>query len=313
MTLRAALAQLATVPPKAFTRERNALAVRLREAGYAKDAARVKARRAPTLPVWIANRLAIEHPDDVRALIAAADRVKAAQLGRGGKAGTLAAATAGHRAALDRLLDQGRAMLNQAGGGATHDKLLRVQNTLTAAAVDAAARKALQAGALERELTAPGFDVFGGDLPAGARGRAGAKPAAAEAKASSRDVVRAEARAEEPARRRDEALVPREERRRQRDRADRRGEEHRRQREQARAQRTERIAQARASLGNALQVASSAQERAESTKQTLKARLDQVPAARQALRETEAEMRRAARAVTQAQSAVRAAEAEATR
>lgn len=182
MTLRAALAQLATVPPKAFTRERNALAVRLREAGYAKDAARVKARRAPTLPVWIANRLAIEHPDDVRALIAAADRVKAAQLGRGGKAGTLAAATAGHRAALDRLLDQGRAMLNQAGGGATHDKLLRVQNTLTAAAVDAAARKALQAGALERELTAPGFDVFGGDLPAGARGRAGAKPAAAEGK-----------------------------------------------------------------------------------------------------------------------------------
>ena len=72
----------------------------LREAGDTKVAAQVKARRAPTLPVWVVNRLALEHADDVEALIAAAGRVKGAQLGRA-KAGMLATATAGqaHRRA----------------------------------------------------------------------------------------------------------------------------------------------------------------------------------------------------------------------
>ena len=96
-TLQDALATLAAVPPKAFTRERDALAGRLREAGDTTAAAQVKARRAPTLPVWVVNRLALEHTDDIEALISAAERVKAAQLGRGA-AGTLATATADHRA-----------------------------------------------------------------------------------------------------------------------------------------------------------------------------------------------------------------------
>jgi hypothetical protein len=164
-TLTEALATLATVPPKAFAKERDALAARLRKAGDAKIAAEVKARRAPTLPVWIVNRLALEHGDDVEALLATAGRVKAAQLGRG-QADSLATATAHHRAALERLRERTRAMLQDAGIGATPDKLLRVQHTLTAAAVDAAARMALRAGLLERELTAPGFDVFGGARPA---------------------------------------------------------------------------------------------------------------------------------------------------
>lgn len=151
-TLKDALATLATVPPQAFTRERNALAARLREAGDTTTAARVKARRVPWLPVWVVNRLALEHPDDIEALIAASARVKAAQLGRG-QAGTLAPATAGHRAALDRLREQAGVMLRDAGG-ATADKLLRVQNTLTAAAVVSKARTAFQAGHLEPELTA---------------------------------------------------------------------------------------------------------------------------------------------------------------
>ena len=166
-TLKDALATLATVPPTAFARQRDALVVRLREAGDTTAARQVKARRVPTLPVWVVNRLALEHPDDVEALIVAAERVKAAQLGRG-QGGTLATATAGHRAALDRLRERAGVMLRDAGG-ATADKLLRVQNTLTAAAVDAQARTALQAGHLERELTAPGFDVFGGARPLATR------------------------------------------------------------------------------------------------------------------------------------------------
>src|SRR5688500_15319493 len=121
-SLKEALATLATVPPKAFTQQRDALAARLREAGDTKAAAQVKARRVPTVPVWVVNRLALEHPDDVQALIAAAERVKAAQLGRG-QAATLATASAGHRAALERLRAQAGGMLRDAGGGATPDKL----------------------------------------------------------------------------------------------------------------------------------------------------------------------------------------------
>src|SRR6202795_2612587 len=124
--LKEALATLATVPPKAFTQQRDALAARLREAGDTTAAAHVKARRVPTVPVWVVNRLALEHLDDVQALIAAPERVKAAQLGRG-QAGPLATATAGHRAALDRLRARAAVMLQDAGGGATPDKLLRVQ------------------------------------------------------------------------------------------------------------------------------------------------------------------------------------------
>ncbi len=111
---------------KAFTRQRDALAARLREAGDTTTAAQVKARRVPTLPVWVVNRLALEHSDDVEALIAAAERVKAAQLGRG-QAGALATATADHRAALDRLRAEAAVMLRDSGGGATLDKLLRVR------------------------------------------------------------------------------------------------------------------------------------------------------------------------------------------
>src|SRR5687767_3020529 len=137
-TLDDALTTLATVPPKVFARERNALAARLRDAGDTKAAAKVKARRVPTLPVWVVNRLALEHPDDVAALITASARVKAAQLGRG-EGGMLASATAGHRAAFDRLRERASLMLRDAGG-VTADKVLRVQNTLTAAAVDPQAR-----------------------------------------------------------------------------------------------------------------------------------------------------------------------------
>jgi hypothetical protein len=82
-TLKDALASLAAVAPKTFARERDALAARLRDAGDTTAAAQVKARRVPTLPVWVVNRLALEHPDDVEALIAAAARVKAIRAGPG--------------------------------------------------------------------------------------------------------------------------------------------------------------------------------------------------------------------------------------
>jgi hypothetical protein len=282
-SLKEALATLATVPPKAFTRQRDALAARLREAGDTTTAAQVKARRVPTVPVWVVNRLALEHPDDVQALIAAAERVKAAQLGRG--QATLATATAGNRAALDRLRARAGVMLRDAGGGATPDKLLRVQHTLAAAAVDAQARTALQAGHLERELTAPGFDVFGGARPSATRRtqrREGARP-----------------RAETPAPpARIAAVAPP---------AAAKAEERRRAREAERGARQERMARARTALTEAQRQAVAAHKDATEAAGRLNELLEQAQQARRALRERTTVARQQEVAVKHAQRALRTA------
>jgi hypothetical protein len=286
-TLKEALATLAAVPPKAFPRERNALAARLREAGDTTAAAQVKARRVPTLPVWIVNRLALEHPDDVAALIAAATRVKAAQLGRG-HAETLATATAGHRAALDRLRERASVMLRDAGG-VTADKLLRVQNTLTAAAVDAKVRAALEAGHLERELTAPGFDVFGGAQPPATRrtGRAGAKPRTKTTAPPARTAA---------------AAPP----------AVAKAEERRREREATRAMRQERIAQAQTAVAEAESHAVAAHEHVTEAERRLRELLEQVQQARRALRERTASARKQDIAVKHTRREFRTAERKAS-
>jgi len=81
MTLAEALARLAAVPPKLFTRERRSLVEAMRAAGDSKTARVVQARRAPTIPVWVANRLAREHAKSLDDLIAAANHLKAASSG----------------------------------------------------------------------------------------------------------------------------------------------------------------------------------------------------------------------------------------
>lgn len=172
-----ALSRLATVPPKLFARERSALVDQLRRAGDEKTAKIVKARRAPTIPVWVVNRLALAHPKTVDELIEAADRVKAIQLGRRQEAGGLAKAMAIYRAVLDRVLDHSRSLLKEGGTGNSHQMLLRIERTMNAALVDPSARATLRRGELERELNAPGFDVFGGARPveSGTRGRRAAR------------------------------------------------------------------------------------------------------------------------------------------
>jgi hypothetical protein len=172
-----ALSRLAIVPPKLFARERSALVDQLRRAGDEKTAKIVKARRAPTIPVWVVNRLALAHPKTVDELIEAADRLKAIQLGRRQEAGGLAKAMAVYRAVLDRLLDHSRSLLEEVGTGNSHQMLLRIERTMNAALVNPSGRATLRRGELETELYAPGFDVFGGARPVerGTRGRRAAR------------------------------------------------------------------------------------------------------------------------------------------
>ena len=281
MTLKEALARLAAVPPQSFTRERGRLVAQLHKAGDDKAAAHVKARRAPTLPVWLLNRLATEEPRGVDALIAATDRVKAAQLGRRPETGALAKAMADHRAATSHLLERGRSLLEELGARNARQMLSRVQRTLNASVVDASTRAALRRGRVEAELAAPGFDVFGGVhvVATQKRPRDPEKPRQASKATSSSPVAAPSAKLQE--------------------RVDRL--------EAARQQRRARVEALGGAVAEAEEKATASKERASASKAHLTKLLEEVRQTKQALKERETEARELALALKRTQAELRVA------
>ncbi len=150
------------VPRGEFVRARNALAARLREAGDADAAAAVNRLAKPSPPVWAINQLARAAPAAIRRLLEAVERVKAAQLGRGGD---LAAASEARRRATGDLVERAGAILAEGEGRPSRETLDRVARTLLAAAIDEAAREQLRRGWLEGELSPPGFEALGAEAP----------------------------------------------------------------------------------------------------------------------------------------------------
>jgi len=161
-TVDEALAELAAVPPREFVKARGALAGRLRKEGAAAAARAVAAAKRPPVALWAVNRLAHHAKDSLDGLIDATDRVKAAQLGRGGSAGALAPAMAQQRARLGDLMRRAEDALREAGVRSSAELLRRIETTLVAATSDKESRAALRRGRLEHELAPLGFDVFGG-------------------------------------------------------------------------------------------------------------------------------------------------------
>ena len=302
MTLDEALAELAEASPRAFTSVRRALATRLREAGQSKIAKEILAQRAPTLPLWAVNRLAVEAPRDVEALIAAAERVRAAQLGRG-HAGGVGSASADFRAALERLMERARAVVTRAGARATPEVLRRVQTSLGAAAADPSYGAALRRGRLQGELGPLGFDAFAGARAAPARSRP-------DTASRQRPAVRSEpgpsstppaSAADTEARRADRGDGAREKvmaARARREADARREEEERRRRE--------RIEQAGAALSAARERADAAETQVSTARARLRELMAQVKGAKEALSARTAEARRAARAAAAAERSLAA-------
>jgi hypothetical protein len=72
---------LFTAPPEEFVAARNALAKALRADGQRDLARQVAALRRPTVAEWALNMVAHDHPDDVSALLAAAEHLRAVQAG----------------------------------------------------------------------------------------------------------------------------------------------------------------------------------------------------------------------------------------
>jgi hypothetical protein len=158
-----------------FTRARNDLAQRLKQAGQVEAAAGVKQLRKPTVPLWAVNQLARRHPDDVRALLDAGKRLRVAQQAAlRGESQELRTATAEERKILHGLTQRGTELLRETGHSVDAK---RIADTLRAAAVDEAGRQLLQLGRLSEELEASGFGSFAGmEMPSSSKSEKMAKP-----------------------------------------------------------------------------------------------------------------------------------------
>jgi hypothetical protein len=294
-----ALAELSRVPPKEFTRTRAAWVARLRQAGDVKAAARVKARRVPPIPVWVVNRLAQDAGQDLDALISASKSLRAAQLGRRPRGEAVGEATAERRTAIERLLKRARNVLREARTAPNHQMLLRVQTLLTAAAADPETQRTLRKGEIERELAAPGFDVFSGVAPAptdrGTSTGQGAPTGRAvkQARAAKAAPEASRTKTREPSAKAGAADARRRER-----------EEQRRQKDE---QRQERLTAARAALEATEAAVAAANRELDEAQQRLDALLDEVDQARRLVGNRREQARKAQRAASEARRALRAA------
>lgn len=211
---RDALAELFAGAPEDFTARRDALARRLGAAGHAELAAKVRALKRPTRPVWAVNRLAHDAADDVAALLAAAETLREVQQAvMAGKADAaeLRDASARHRQSLRTLRGRAAKLLGASASSASA-MLDRVEATLNGAASgEEPLRDALRGGRITGELAPPAFGLLGGfdgaapRAPAPAPAKTPRKGAKAPPRERAAERARQQAQAREAqARRREE-------------------------------------------------------------------------------------------------------------
>lgn len=151
------LDRLYGLPLDEFTRERNALAKRLRSEGRRDAAASVAELRKPVVAAWVVNRLARERKDGVQALVDAADAIRAGAVGADERL----------RAIVEELMDAARGVLEDGGRRASDTTLRDVATTLRAAA--ASEPELLRSGRLTEPVEPTGFEAMAG--AAAAEGR----------------------------------------------------------------------------------------------------------------------------------------------
>jgi hypothetical protein len=145
--------RLYAAPADQFTGMRKELAKKLRDQGERAAAMRVEDLRKPTAAASFVNHLARTERMNVRALLAAGERLREAQakLLRGASPTAIHKAADDERKALSALLAAARRE------GASEPTLRKVEQTLRAAAIDEDARALLQQGRLTQDLQPIGF------------------------------------------------------------------------------------------------------------------------------------------------------------
>ena len=150
------------LPPSEFTAARNARAKELRK-DDPELAAAVAALPKPSVAAAALNELVREDPSEARALIQSGKRLRQAQEAAvtGKRGADLQTAIEEHRSALDRVQ---RDLRRRKLSGATLDKAVK---TLRVASVDPELQPLLERGTLHEDLTASGFGLDPGIIPAG--------------------------------------------------------------------------------------------------------------------------------------------------
>lgn len=159
MSLERRIDELYALPLAEFTAARNDFAKSLRADGDKEAAARVKALAKPSLSAWAVNQLHHHQGDELDALLAAGEQLRAAQLGG---AGERQQATAERRRILSRLLDRAEEHVRSAGGAAgrvLRQRVGRSLEALSAYPADDPARPPL--GRLVADVEPRGFGALG--------------------------------------------------------------------------------------------------------------------------------------------------------
>ena len=151
------------LPLEQFTSARNQLAAGLRTRGEREAADWVVALARPTAAAWAVNQVMRTQRKDVRALLAAGERLRKAH--EDAAAGNASAqdrrdAADSERAAVGRLLEAARGLTNASGRGLSESILDRVAQTLHAISADSETRSLARAGRLSRERQATGAGAF---------------------------------------------------------------------------------------------------------------------------------------------------------
>jgi hypothetical protein len=201
--------ELYGLPPRELTRARDEHAKRLRGDGDREAAGAVKALRKPTVAAWALNQLARRRPKELGELLAAGERLRAAQeeLLAGGGREDFQGAAATERELVGRLSSQAVTIASEGGerGAGLEQK---IAETLHAAALHEESADELRAGRLTKEREAiGGFGGLGGALATSApstggpaRGEAATKQSAARGEAATKQsAARGEATAKEAA------------------------------------------------------------------------------------------------------------------
>jgi len=142
--------KLYALPRDEFTAARNAAAKQAREQGDRELADQIAVLRRPSTAAWVANLLAREQPDEIRALVKLGDGLRAAQQRLQGD--ELRRLSAQRRQLVHGLVQQAQGLARAAGHPTSEAVSRELSDTFTAAVNSSAAARALAGGRLTSAL-----------------------------------------------------------------------------------------------------------------------------------------------------------------
>jgi len=151
------------LPLTEFVGARKALAARLKQNGFVREAEGVKALAKPFISAWTVNQLYWRHREAFDELIATGQRFRKAQVT--GKMVNMREALDARREALSELSDLATEALRDAGHNPSLDTLRRIATTLEAVSAYTSLSDAPTPGRLTHDIDPPGFDSLGSFTP----------------------------------------------------------------------------------------------------------------------------------------------------